>query len=538
MSSPSHTSPLKMGIPIPNSKLAIWLFLGTEIMFFTAFIGTYIVLRLGSPGWPTDPHDTHIHIWAGGLNTFVLLASSYFVVVAHEAMAKRNFARARKFIIYTFVLACVFLGIKGYEYYGKISHDILPGRIAETEQQGSLKAVSELSYVVTEWKNELIPQELHPEVKKANITDIETQSPDALAVLAAAKELTPEDLTALGKALVKATGNDSFSGQPITQFVQDKKKKLTAEETKAESKAVAELTELAKSKLGEDVGGQVASSRLAQVALGSLAQKEVTIEAFEAQLEQLKRYSSLNATLAEMRNAVAAETISMHEVGRKVDQLNGRGTLETNSGEAYSGIVSHDQLVRLSFEETPSVAKDDKVTLVIHHVEIAGSVHEVGETITVRTEDGPVTLHDGSEVELRFGAESHAAGIIEGHSAFESEWRVRPDEGEDQLVAASDVKSIDYFYRNRMNGSWLFFSWPRVHHPHPVVFGNLFASVYFLMTGFHAIHVIVGMILFAIVLKDGANLGANKTDFVENSGLYWHFVDLVWIFLFPLIYIV
>jgi cytochrome c oxidase subunit 3 len=57
------------------------------------------------------------------------------------------------------------------------------------------------------------------------------------------------------------------------------------------------------------------------------------------------------------------------------------------------------------------------------------------------------------------------------------------------------------------------------------------------MTGFHAIHVIVGMILFAVVLLQ-KNLDSTWTDFVENSGLYWHFVDLVWIFLFPLLYIV
>jgi cytochrome c oxidase subunit 3 len=58
------------------------------------------------------------------------------------------------------------------------------------------------------------------------------------------------------------------------------------------------------------------------------------------------------------------------------------------------------------------------------------------------------------------------------------------------------------------------------------------------MTGFHALHVIVGMILFAIVLKQGPLLDHRWIDYVENSGLYWHFVDLVWIFLFPLLYIV
>ena len=77
-----------------------------------------------------------------------------------------------------------------------------------------------------------------------------------------------------------------------------------------------------------------------------------------------------------------------------------------------------------------------------------------------------------------------------------------------------------------------------VFEMHPVVYGNIFASMYFLMTGFHAVHVIVGMILFAVVLKQGSKLNEQWTDFVENSGLYWHFVDLVWIFLFPMLYII
>jgi cytochrome c oxidase subunit 3 len=77
-----------------------------------------------------------------------------------------------------------------------------------------------------------------------------------------------------------------------------------------------------------------------------------------------------------------------------------------------------------------------------------------------------------------------------------------------------------------------------IHEPHVILYGNIFASTYFLMTGFHAIHVIVGLILFGMVLKQGNKLDETWTDWVENSGLYWHFVDLVWIFLFPLLYIV
>ncbi|WP_428306070.1 cytochrome c oxidase subunit 3 [Lacipirellula sp.] len=65
--------------------------------------------------------------------------------------------------------------------------------------------------------------------------------------------------------------------------------------------------------------------------------------------------------------------------------------------------------------------------------------------------------------------------------------------------------------------------------------GNTWASTYFLVTGFHAIHVIVGLLAFAILCTK--TLGAAKVGVIENVGLYWHFVDLVWIFLFPLLYL-
>ena len=65
--------------------------------------------------------------------------------------------------------------------------------------------------------------------------------------------------------------------------------------------------------------------------------------------------------------------------------------------------------------------------------------------------------------------------------------------------------------------------------------GNMWASTYFLLTGFHAIHVLVGLIVFAIMIF--LRLDLRRAGLVENVGLYWHFVDLVWILLFPLLYL-
>jgi len=68
----------------------------------------------------------------------------------------------------------------------------------------------------------------------------------------------------------------------------------------------------------------------------------------------------------------------------------------------------------------------------------------------------------------------------------------------------------------------------------------LFFGLYFMMTGLHALHVFVGMVLLTItVVKIKLGL-INQENFqlLENSALYWHLVDLIWIFLFPLLYLV
>ncbi len=65
-------------------------------------------------------------------------------------------------------------------------------------------------------------------------------------------------------------------------------------------------------------------------------------------------------------------------------------------------------------------------------------------------------------------------------------------------------------------------------------------SIYFVMTGIHAFHVIVGMIVFIWLIWRGLRNHFNPEWYtpVELGGLYWHFVDLIWIFLFPLLYLI
>jgi cytochrome c oxidase subunit 3 len=76
--------------------------------------------------------------------------------------------------------------------------------------------------------------------------------------------------------------------------------------------------------------------------------------------------------------------------------------------------------------------------------------------------------------------------------------------------------------------------------PEHVVGASMFFTVYFFATGLHALHVIIGMVVLAWVAWKAwhRTFSATYNTPVELGGLYWHLVDLVWIFLYPLLYLV
>lgn len=78
--------------------------------------------------------------------------------------------------------------------------------------------------------------------------------------------------------------------------------------------------------------------------------------------------------------------------------------------------------------------------------------------------------------------------------------------------------------------------WDAAVHDAP----QLFFSVYFMMTGVHGLHVLigVGVIIWLYFRADRGEFNSQNFSAVENVGLYWHLVDLIWIFLFPLLYLV
>lgn len=110
---------------IPSAKLGMWIFLASEVMFFTGLIGAAIVLRGAQAHWPQPGEELQIPLAA--LNTFILLSSSMTMALGVGAVHQNDPNRLRLFLALTILLGAGFLGVKAYEYSIKFAHGHLPG---------------------------------------------------------------------------------------------------------------------------------------------------------------------------------------------------------------------------------------------------------------------------------------------------------------------------------------------------------------------------------------------------------------------------
>jgi cytochrome c oxidase subunit 3 len=299
------------GLPLTNAKLIVWLFLSTEIMFFSGLIGAYIVYRFGAPAWPS-PHEVHLVESIGAFNTFVLICSSVSVVIALEAARIGKAASAKLWILVTFALGAVFLGVKMYEYNSKFAHGLYPRRDAASE----------------------LYEKAHSQIyEKADINYV-----------AAVRQR----LTTLAAGFESASDKDSPA------------------------------------------------------------------------------------------------------VKQKLD------------------------VVKPLLEKTQALE------------------------LQAATAESPVDRATAMEAVAEMVTPSHAA-----------------DHG-------AEAESLNDEH-------------PWLRLPVRIAGGNMWANTYFLLTGFHALHVAIGLVAFAIMFP--WTLNEAWSGYIENVGLYWHFVDIVWIFLFPLLYL-
>ena len=125
----SHSQPIattRSVTGIPTGKLAVWWVIGSEIVIFGGLLGSYIMYRLLHDSWTAEAANTNV--MAGTINTFILLTSSLFIVLAHKAAEEKRHMAAFQFIWLTILGGLGFLVVKSIEWTYEITHGFTMAR--------------------------------------------------------------------------------------------------------------------------------------------------------------------------------------------------------------------------------------------------------------------------------------------------------------------------------------------------------------------------------------------------------------------------
>jgi cytochrome c oxidase subunit 3/cytochrome o ubiquinol oxidase subunit 3 len=113
------------GFEFYNLKLGMWIFLLSEIMFFTALIGTYVILRFAHPDHFAYPGEV-LNVPLTAINTFILICSSVTMVKAFAALEQDDQKGLQLWLLGTIVLGSTFVGVQVYEYIHLVHDGFVP----------------------------------------------------------------------------------------------------------------------------------------------------------------------------------------------------------------------------------------------------------------------------------------------------------------------------------------------------------------------------------------------------------------------------
>ena len=124
-----------MGQQTASAKLGMWLFLATEILMFSGLFLAYFILRMLYPEMVLEAHE-HLSKLHGGINTVVLLTSSYTMALGVRSIQLGDVKKLRLMLVLTIVCGLIFMFVKYLEYSAKFEHGMLPGKFYSAHLHG------------------------------------------------------------------------------------------------------------------------------------------------------------------------------------------------------------------------------------------------------------------------------------------------------------------------------------------------------------------------------------------------------------------
>jgi heme/copper-type cytochrome/quinol oxidase subunit 3 len=516
-----------------NSKIAIWLFLASEVMLFGGFFSSYVYLRLGADyPWP----ERALPVLPGLINTFVLIASSVTVVFAWAALKLRNWRNFQISMGFTIFAALIFMVLKGIEYNVKWHHQairltdytILEGHLDFDKKADTGKLDKEGKPVLAE------ADQIHVVAEKLSFTTVRFHKPWVEEII---RQAAAAKATITLAADLPIEGSTIKAGEPLTvdllKAIQDNHLDSRANNGSIRTDALRAAWSAAwdkpenQGKKGWQISNDV---KIDDAAIAPSLKIETPAVAFNvtpatdlwfyhrdikeaADSSKLRDDTTITGKL--LPSPVKLHNLDAIDFRHVVMQAEKKG-IDPIVAIENTWIIKNSKEVREAWEWTKEQNKKLSDRL----------LKEYGVE-----EDGKPKREPTLTEKYRIGWREFVAKAN------------NVDRREEEVFAKEHFFGPDYKAREDKH------TFPHLVVPRELVFlsgkftpaWNTYYAIYFTMTALHGLHVIGGGIVLGYYLFCGKKMYRSNPEWLANrvevGGLFWHFVDLVWIFLFPILYL-
>jgi heme/copper-type cytochrome/quinol oxidase subunit 3 len=520
-----------------NSKIAIWLFLASEVMLFGGFFSAYVFLRLGADyPWP----ERTLPVLPGLINTFVLIGSSVTVVFAWASLKMRQWGRFKLFMGITVACSAIFMVLKALEYNVKFQHQavrladytIIEGHLGyelkegadphhpketdyETNHHGKKIEENQIQIETSgltfstvrfhkPWVEELLTQADHRKAKITLATDVSavTQEGQPAETLAKSGEgLSPELLFRLQKVHLDARAHNAGL--------------RTASLREAWKKAKAENPGKRDWQISSNVNIDTA-------AITPKLLTEIQNVSFKVEPAVRFDFKPRDVREGQTQSRLRDDTV-----------IDGK-LLASPMGFHYVDAIDFRHLAMKAVEKGQDpIATIDNSWLVKNH-EFARKAWEWNKAEVAKLEKKLAAKGKEPTAKERyrigwkeFVAMSDGVGRDEENATIKEEF-MGPDykgrEAKQTFPTHFELPREQVSFASKFTPAW-----------------NTYYAIYFTITGLHGLHVIGGALVLCYYLFFGRKMYETDPEWLANrveiGGLFWHFVDLVWIFVFPIFYL-
>ena len=530
-----------------NSKIAIWLFLASEVMLFGGFFSAYVYLRMGADyPWP----ERTLPVLPGLINTFVLIASSVTVVFAWAALKMRQWRQFQIYMGITVACAALFMVLKGVEYNVKFHHQavrlndysVVEGHLGYELEEGADKHHPKADDYVKDRKGNKIEENMI-RVKAEKLTfDVKRYHGAWVEEMIAEAEHAKSQITLAAdiKAVTKEGGEPETVAKAGDKLSVELLKKIFEVQRDAQAHNAAIRTEALrqewviakKANPGKSDWEYSEKVNINADALKPKMLSEIPSAAFivspPVELLYKPRDIKEGATSSILRDATVidgkmedspmvfhnADAIDFQWLVMKAEEKG----IAPETAIANSWLMKNNEFVREAWAWHEGEVAKLRKKLIDRH----GMDKETGKPNREPTHKELYRI--GWKEFAKFGEETKGVQLTGGEK-FKEEF-FGPN------------------YEARGEKTFHHLSIPREEIRHAAKFSpawNTYYAIYFTITGLHGLHVIGGALVLLYYLVCGKKMYLENPEWLANrvevGGLFWHFVDLIWIFAFPILYL-